>query len=194
MTYAGFLLPWQIRSQGQVAGCSKACAAGGYALTLIGADSSCRCAGSVPPAAALLWDTECEAGGTGVAAFYNHAGGCVMHAGHGCAGIINTLHAVFASGHTVPLKTLALYSSTVVKLAWHSKQVKCKVWTAAAWEGPGCADEVWTHALSLQILPPHVMWRMCLCLKLGSSQPTMVPPTSSSKVRALDSCWSVPAD
>jgi hypothetical protein len=57
-------------------GCAKACAGGGYSLTLIGADYSCRCAGQVPPAAALLWDTECAPGGTGIAAFYNHAGEC----------------------------------------------------------------------------------------------------------------------
>jgi hypothetical protein len=57
-------------------GCAKACTAGGYSMTLIGADYSCRCAGQVPPAAALLWDTECAPGGTGIAAFYNHAGMC----------------------------------------------------------------------------------------------------------------------
>lgn len=54
--------------------CAKTCAGAGYALTLIGGDYSCRCSGSVPPAASLLWDTECEAGKTGVAVFYAHAG------------------------------------------------------------------------------------------------------------------------
>lgn len=72
-----FCIPPQIRAaasgQSQFASCAKNCAGSGYALTLIGADYSCRCAGSVPPAAALLWDTDCEAGGTGIAAFYNHA-------------------------------------------------------------------------------------------------------------------------
>lgn len=71
------LIPPQIRAaasgQSQFASCAKTCAGAGYALTLIGADYSCRCAGSVAPAAALLWDTDCEAGGTGIAAFYNHA-------------------------------------------------------------------------------------------------------------------------